>query len=186
MIIEKMGISGLTALIPEPSVDERGYFERIWCKNELSKFCINTNIVQCNHSYNIKKGTLRGLHFQREPYGEEKYVMCISGEVFDVVVDLRKQSKTFLKWYGIVLSAENRKLLYIPKGCAHGFLTLKNDTNLFYMMTHPYVPDAACGIRYNDPAIQIKWIMKEENLIISERDRTWPLLYPDEGREKIC
>lgn len=129
-------------------------------------------MVQCSVSLNVKKGTLRGVHLQAAPYGEAKLVRCTSGAIYDVVLDLRPQSATFKKWIGVNLTATNRYMLYIPEGCAHGFLTLEDNTEVFYQMSEFYHPEAARGVRWNDPAFQIAWPERVE--VISERDRNYP------------
>jgi len=156
----------------EPHYDERGSFSRVWCKRELEQYGINTNVVQCNISSNQKKGTIRGMHYQTEPYYETKLIRCIRGALYDVIIDLREDSKTYGKWIGIELSEENGKALYIPEGFAHGFQTLEEDTYAFYQVTEFYTPDAERGIRWNDPAFNIDWPIKE-NIIISKKDKSW-------------
>ncbi len=157
MKFEKTGIGGLYTIEMELLEDDRGFFGRVFCSEEMESISHNSGIVQINHSSNKKKGTLRGLHYQVEPYGEIKIVKCIRGAVFDVVVDIRKDSKTFLKWFGVELSGKNMKMLYIPKGFAHGFLTLENDSELIYFHSNFYHKESERALRYNDPALDIKW-----------------------------
>lgn len=152
----------------EPIEDDRGFFARSFCQKEFKKQGLNSDIVQCNISYNLKCGTLRGMHFQIEPYSETKVVSCVKGSIYDVIIDLRKDSKTYLKWVSVVLSEENKKMLYIPENFAHGFQTLENNTYVYYQMGHFYKPEAAYGIRYNDPLLNICWPL--EHKIISEKD----------------
>lgn len=149
--------------------DERGYFGRTWCKKEFEKRGLNTNIVQCNLSHNLKKSTLRGMHYQRYPYEEAKIVSCVSGAIYDVVVDIRPDSPTFKEWISIELSEENKQMLYISEGFAHGFQTLEDETTVYYQMSEYYCPEHAAGFRYNDPCFNIKW-PADDNVIISKRD----------------
>jgi dTDP-4-dehydrorhamnose 3,5-epimerase len=152
--------------------DERGYFARTWCQNELADEGISMTIAQCNLSYNEKAGTLRGMHYQIPPYAEIKIVSCTRGKIFDVAVDLRPNSKTFRQYFGIELSADNKRQLLIPEGFAHGFLTLVDQTEIYYLMSEFYHPEASRGLRWNDPAFDIIW---PENVIhIKQRDETYP------------
>jgi dTDP-4-dehydrorhamnose 3,5-epimerase len=152
--------------------DERGFFARSWCQKEFETEGLDLNTVQCNVSFNEKKGTLRGMHFQAAPSPEAKLVRCTQGAIYDVVIDLRAESPTYKQWIGLKLTAENRRMLYIPEGCAHGFLTLEDKTEVFYQMSEFYHPELARGFRWDDPAFQIKWPATVE--VISERDRTYP------------
>jgi dTDP-4-dehydrorhamnose 3,5-epimerase len=156
----------------DPRADERGFFARSWCENEFGSHGLNPRLVQCNVSFNVKKGTLRGMHYQAEPFQEAKLVRCTHGVIYDVVVDLRPSSATFKRWFGAILSAENRHMLYIPEGCAHGFLTLADNSEVFYQMSEFYHPESARGIRFDDPAFQIIWPERIE--VMSVRDRTYP------------
>ena len=157
---------------PETIVDERGFFARSWCSHEFEQHGLSTSIAQCNVSFNEKKGTLRGMHYQAAPHPEVKLVRCTQGAVYDVVVDLRPESPTFMQWIGAVLSAANRHMLYIPEGCGHGLLTLEDRTEIFYQMSEFYYPELSRGVRWNDPAFQIEWPF--EPAVIAERDRTYP------------
>lgn len=154
--------------------DERGFFARSFCRDEFIALGLNPSISQCNVSFNAKRGTLRGLHFQVEPHAEAKLVRCTQGAVWDVIVDLRTDSPHFKRWFSIELSAESRRGLYIPEGFAHGFQTLTDDAELLYMMATPYHADSARGVRWNDPAIGIKWPIASPTM--SDRDRAFPLL----------
>jgi len=140
-----------------PHMDKRGIFRRSFCEKEFSKYSIMKNIRQCNVSENRFKHTLRGFHIQKEPYVEEKLISCLQGEIYDVVVDLRQASSTYLQWISIVLSQNNRKSLYIPSGCANAFLTLKGSSTIFYYHSEFYVPQVEQGIRYDDPTFHFKW-----------------------------
>lgn len=155
----------------EPAVDNRGYFARSFCQKEFKRLGLNTNIAQCNISYNEKKGTLRGLHFQAAPYEEAKLVSCFKGSIYDVIVDIRPDSSTYLEWVGIELSEDNHSQLYIPEGFAHGFQTLCNNTVVSYQMGEFYYPNSASGIRFDDPMLTIKWPLG--NKIISEKDLSY-------------
>ena len=159
----------------EPIEDERGSFVRQFCKNEFRNHSIDVDICQCNISTNNKKGTLRGLHYQKDSFSEPKLVSCTKGAIFDVVVDLRKDSMTYLQWQGFELSESNNKMLYVPQGFAHGFQTLVDDTVVYYQMGNYYAPEQACGLRWNDPKLAIKW-PECEGRIINERDNSYELL----------
>lgn len=157
----------------EPHRDERGSFARIWCRDEFIEHGLDPELSQCSISSNPHSNTLRGLHFQRAPYEETKLVRCIRGAIFDVIVDLRPGSPTRGSWTGMTLDSRDGRALYIPKGLAHGFQTLTNDTDVLYMISAPYVPEAAVGVRWDDPAFGIEWPEAAER-IISERDLAWP------------
>jgi len=156
---------------PELISDERGFFARTWCHREFEQLGLGAQIVQCNVSFNHVTGTLRGMHYQAAPYEEAKLVRCTRGRMYDVALDLRPESTTYCRWFGIVLDAENRKALYVPPGCAHGFLTLADDTEVFYQMSEYYEPGAGRGVRYNDPVFGIDWPGAIH--VINERDRTY-------------
>ncbi|MBS1651117.1 MAG: dTDP-4-dehydrorhamnose 3,5-epimerase [Bacteroidetes bacterium] len=157
-----------------PLSDNRGEFARTFCKNEFEQIGFNDNWVQTNQSWNLKKGTLRGMHYQKPPFGEIKLVRCIRGAVQDVIIDLRKNSPTFLKYFSIELSEYNNLSLYIPQGFAHGFLTLEDATQLVYMHSQFFTPNADAGINFADPIINIQW--KNTIKIISDKDKQLPLL----------
>lgn len=152
--------------------DDRGFFGRAWCEREFGELGLNTEIRQINTSYSREKGTLRGLHYQSDPFQEVKFVRCIQGRIFDVMVDLRPDSPTFLQWDGYELSAENGRMLYVPEHFATGFLTLEDDAAMYYTTSQFYAPDAAGGVRYNDPAFAIEW--PAEVASISDVDRERP------------
>jgi dTDP-4-dehydrorhamnose 3,5-epimerase len=156
----------------EPREDERGFFARTWCRQELAAQGLDTEIVQESLSYNRHCGTIRGLHFQRSPHEETKIVRCTRGAIFDVIVDLRPHSPTYLRWQGFELTAENRRALYIPKDFAHGFQTLTDDTEIAYQISAFYAPQAAGGYRYDDAAFAIAWPLR--GTVIGERDLGWP------------
>jgi dTDP-4-dehydrorhamnose 3,5-epimerase len=171
VIFTQAKLHGAYIIDIEPKTDERGFFARTWCKDEFAKYNLNTNLVQCNISYNHRKGILRGMHYQAPPYEETKFVRCIKGAIYDVIIDLRENSPTYGEWFSIVLTAENRKMLYIPEGFAHGFQTLEDDTEVFYQMSEFYHPEYARGIRWDDPKFQIDWPIKHP--IISEKDGSY-------------
>lgn len=165
-------IKGAYIIEIEPIEDERGFFARSWCKKEFGTFGLDTNIIQCNISFNKKRGTLRGMHYQIEPYEEVKIVRCTKGSVYDVIIDLRPDSPTFKKWESIELTDDNRLMLYITKGIAHGFQTLKDNTEVFYQMSEFYVAEYARGVRWNDPAFRIEWPLPVN--VISGKDMNYP------------
>lgn len=173
MIIEKTKIEGVYIINLEPRVDERGYFARIFAKEELKKAGISFNIVHANRSSTVDKGTIRGMHYQKYPKQEDKIVQCIKGSIFDVALDLRPQSKTFGKWFGTVLSEKNNKMLLVPKGFAHGFQTLEKNTSVEYFVSQYYSPTQEKGVRWNDSVFGIDWPIKKA--ILSEKDAKWPL-----------
>jgi dTDP-4-dehydrorhamnose 3,5-epimerase len=165
-------LKGAFILEPERMKDERGFFARTWCKREFSEHGLNSDLVQCSVSFNRKRGTVRGMHHQVSPQEEAKLVRCTMGAIYDVIIDLRPGSPTFKAWFSVELTASNRMMIYIPEGFGHGFMTLADDTEVFYQMTEFYAPDCARGIRWNDPVFGIVW--PEEVTIISERDKHYP------------
>ena len=150
--------------------DDRGFFGRIWCEKEFKKNNLNTNIVQSNVSLSLKKGTIRGLHFQRSPFQETKLVRCTKGSVYDVIIDLRPESPTFKKWFGVKLTEDNHKMIYVPENFAHGFLTLEDNSEVYYLVTQFYTKEAEVCLRWNDPAFDIQW--PTEVKVISEKDKS--------------
>jgi dTDP-4-dehydrorhamnose 3,5-epimerase len=165
-------VRGAFAIDLDPRTDERGFFARAWCRNEFQKQGLTAQIAQVNVSSNPEKGTLRGLHFQLPPFQEAKTVSCTQGALYDVVVDLRPDSPSFLRWAAVELTAGNRRMFYIPEGCAHGFQTLAAETEVLYFISEFYSPAHARGVRYNDPAFGIDWPLPAAAL--SEADRNWP------------
>ncbi len=165
-------IPGVVEIHPERKPDERGFFARTWCQNEFASNGLNSKLVQSSISFNTRKGTLRGMHYQALPHAEVKVVRCTRGAIYDVVVDLRPHSPTFKEWIGLTLTAENRNMIYIPEGCAHGFVTLEDKSEILYQMSEFYDAGSARGVRWDDPAFQIVW--PEHVQVISERDRTYP------------
>jgi len=172
MIFHETDLAGVVVVEMQLLCDERGFFARSWCEREFSEHSLNPKLVQCSISFNKERGTLRGVHHQAAPNPEAKLVRCTRGSLYDVALDLRPDSVTYLKWTAAELTAENHRALYIPEGCAHGFLTLEDHTEVLYQMSEFYHPDAARGVRWNDPAFGIEWPGKVE--VISERDRTYP------------
>jgi dTDP-4-dehydrorhamnose 3,5-epimerase len=172
MIFKETDLAGAFLIEPERLEDERGFFARTFDRAIFKEHGLVPDIVQCNVSLNSWKGTLRGMHYQILPFAEDKLVRCTRGAIHDVIVDLRPDSPTYLRHIALCLTAENREMVYVPKGFAHGFLTLVDDTEVTYQMSAPYSPDHARGIRWNDPAIGIRW--PGEIRVISKRDRTLP------------
>lgn len=169
MIFKETKLKGAYVIELDPIKDKRGFFARSFCPREFKRKGLNFNIVQSSISYNKKRGTIRGIHFQISPYEEAKLVMCVRGELYDVIIDLRKNSSTYGKWFSIKLAETNYKALYIPKGFAHGFQTLKNDTVVLYQISEFYHPESSRGIRWDDPAFRIKWPV--DKFILSDKDK---------------
>jgi len=174
MIFNKTKIEGLYVIEPESKTDERGNFARVFCKNELAREGLAFDIVQINQSFTNKKGTIRGMHFQKEPKAEAKIVQCLKGKIYDVAVDLRKDSKTYGQWVAEELNEKNKRMFFIPKGFAHGFQTLSNNCEVQYLMSEFYSQENASGVRFDDPFLKINWPIK--NPILSEKDKDWPLI----------
>ena len=174
MLFNETRLKGAFLVDLQIEEDERGFFSRSWCQNEFIEHGLNPSLVQCNVSFNLRKGTLRGMHYHVEPFPEAKLVRCTMGMIYDVIIDLRKDSNTFLNWMGIELSASNKKMLYIPEGFAHGFQCLEDNCELIYHHSEFYKPGAESGIRYNDPLINIKWPLPVT--VISARDEQHPYL----------
>jgi dTDP-4-dehydrorhamnose 3,5-epimerase len=172
MIFLETGLKGVFEIHMEPKTDERGFFARSWCQREFEEHGLNPRVAQCNVSFNEKKGTLRGIHYQEAPYAEAKLIRCTRGSIYDVAVDLCPESPTFTKWVGSVLSAENRHMLYVPEGYGHGFLTLEDHTEVFYQMSEFYAANSGRGVRWDDPTFGVNW--PGEVRVISDRDRTYP------------
>ena len=167
-------LKGAYILEVEPFTDERGFFARGFCVNEFKAYGLQTRIRQCNTSFNNEKGTLRGLHFQKSPYQEAKLVRCTKGRIFDVMVDIRPDSSTFLRWVGYELTDENYRSLFIPEGFAHGYQTLVDNTEVFYHVSEFYHPESSCELRWDDPDIGIEWPMQPQS--ISDKDGKAPFV----------
>lgn len=172
MIFHPTPLAGAYVIEPERKSDHRGFFARVWCRNELRAHGLKTELVQSNIGFSHRKGTLRGLHFQVAPHPEVKIVRCTRGAMYDVIVDLRPQSPTCRQWFGIELTEDNGKMLYVPEGFAQGYLTLQDSTEMNYHATEFFDPKSAMGFRYNDPAFGITWPM--DATVISEQDKNWP------------
>lgn len=171
------GFAGLFLIELELSRDERGYFARTFCQDTFSERGLQSHYPQCGTSFNARSGTVRGMHFQKPPHGEVKLIRCIRGAIHDVVIDVRAGSPTYRKHYQIELSEDDGRELYVPDGFAHGFQTLQDGSEVHYMLSARYVPEAATGLRWDDPAFSVKWPLPIT--VISDRDRNWPLV---EGR----
>jgi dTDP-4-dehydrorhamnose 3,5-epimerase len=167
-------IVGAFVVEAQPIEDERGRFARIFCRREFEAHHLNAQFVQCSASFNHRSGTLRGLHFQAEPFGEDKVIRCTRGAVFDVIADLRPGSASYKRWHGVTITADNGVMIYIPKGVAHGFITMAKDSEVFYQMSEFYYPEASRGVRWDDPDLAIQW--PRQPLVISDRDRSLPTL----------
>jgi dTDP-4-dehydrorhamnose 3,5-epimerase len=172
VIFAETKLKGAYVVEPERIDDERGFFARTFCQVEFEKYGLNPQLVQCNISFNKNRGTLRGMHYQLPPKAEAKLVRCTSGSIYDVIVDLRSDSSTFQQWVSVELTSENRRMVFVPEMVAHGFLTLADDTEVFYQMSQFYDRESARGIRWNDPAFGIRW--PQPPVVISERDRAYP------------
>lgn len=165
-------VDGAFVVETEAVVDERGFFARIFCAKEFAEHGLDPRLVQCSISYSEQRGTLRGMHYQRAPHAEAKLVRCTMGRIYDVVLDLRSQSPSYKRWFGVELSADNRRAVHIPDGVAHGFLTLSDACEVFYQMSEFFHPECAGGVRWNDSAFGIVW--PEPVLLISARDQCYP------------
>ena len=172
MLFVETKLAGAYLVELEPYEDERGFFALSWSEKEFAARGLDSRLAECNVSFNRKKGTLRGMHYQEAPHGQVKLVRCTRGAIFDVIIDLRPSSPTFKQWVGTELSAENHRALYIPKDFAHGFQTLTEDSELLYQMSDPYVPGSGRGVRWNDSAFGIQW--PDGDRIILERDNEYP------------
>ncbi len=169
-------VVGAKVIDPAPHKDDRGRFMRAWCAQEFEENGIHFVPVQANMGFSVRKGTVRGMHFQEAPALEAKLVRCTRGAMFDVVLDLRPESPSYRKWYGLELTAENGRMLYVPEGCAHGYQTMEDATEMHYMASEVYTPSAARGVRFDDPAFGIQWPLLA--VAVSEQDRNWPLVKP--------
>jgi dTDP-4-dehydrorhamnose 3,5-epimerase len=172
MIFSETAIDGTYLIELERRTDRRGSFARLWCRQEFQAHGLTSQVSQMNVSTNTQKGTLRGMHFQRPPHGEAKVVSCLRGAIYDVVLDLRPHSPTYLQWGAFELTEANRRMIYVPEGCAHGFQTLRDNTELLYFMSEAYSIRHSSGVRYNDSAFSIIWPLEVES--ISDADRAWP------------
>ncbi|WP_378950642.1 dTDP-4-dehydrorhamnose 3,5-epimerase [Pelosinus sp. sgz500959] len=171
MIFKPTTLFDAYVIEPEFIQDERGFFARAWCKEEFLKHGLNANLVQCNLAYNKIAGTLRGMHYQKEPYQEAKLVSCLNGIIYDVIIDLRETSPTFKKWEAFELSSDNRRMLYVPEGFAHGYFTMSDHVTVFYQVSEFYHPECEQGVRWDDLAFGIKWPSNPTS--ISEKDKKY-------------
>ena len=179
MIFQETLIDGAWVVVAEPIEDERGLFARTFCTDEFGARGLDSRVSQCNTSFNARAGTLRGLHFQAEPHGEAKLVRCTQGAIYDVAVDLRTDSPSYRRWFSVELTAANRHSFFIPEGCAHGFQSLQDASEVLYQMSTAYVPGSGRGVRWDDPALGIEWPdPPPEGRIMSERDAGYPDLEP--------
>ncbi|HMQ29542.1 MAG TPA: dTDP-4-dehydrorhamnose 3,5-epimerase [Chloroflexaceae bacterium] len=172
MIFTETELKGAYIVDIERREDDRGFFARTWCQQEFEAHGLVARIVQANTSYNKRKGTLRGMHYQNAPFAETKLVRAVRGAIYDVIVDLRPDSPTYRRWIGVELTADNRRALFVPEGFAHGFQTLEDDTDVAYQVSAFYTPGAEGGARYNDPAFDIQWPLPVS--VISDKDAAWP------------
>jgi dTDP-4-dehydrorhamnose 3,5-epimerase len=176
MIFTNGPVHGSYLIDLEPHGDERGFFARTYCEKEFAQHDLATRMVQTNMSYSAEKGTLRGIHYQKAPHEEAKLMRCTSGAIYDVMIDLRPDSPTYMEWMGVELTSEDRRMVYIPEGCAHGFLTLADHTEVSYQVSSFYTPGVERGIRFDDPAFDIDWPIDVR--VVSEKDRSWPDVDP--------
>lgn len=172
MIFTETALEGAFIVDPQLLEDARGFFARTWCQREFALRGLNPRLVQCSISYSARSGTLRGLHYQIKPFEEAKLVRCIAGAIYDVIIDLRPGSSSYMQWLAVELTAGSRRMIYVPEGCAHGFQTLRNDTEVLYQMSEFHEPGCARGIRWDDPAFGVDWPAADR--IISEQDRGYP------------
>ena len=172
MTFHETRLPGVFEIQLEPKADDRGFFARTWCRAEFEAQGLHPRLVQCSVSFNTRKGTLRGMHYQAPPHAEAKLVRCTRGAIYDVVIDLRPDSTTYKKWTAVDLTSDKRNMMYVPLGCAHGFLTLTDESEVFYQMSEFYCAEAARGVRWNDPTFRVTWPGPVQ--VISERDRTYP------------
>ena len=182
MRFTKTALVGAWVIDPNPHEDERGRFMRAWCAQEFAEHGLDFLPVQANMGFSINKGTVRGMHFQKAPALEAKLVRCTRGAIYDVVLDVRPESPTYGEWYGIELSAENGRMLYVPEHCAHGYQTLEEYTEIYYMTSGYYTPNLVRGVRFDDPVFSIQWPIPVT--VVSEQDRNWPLVERRGGEKR--
>jgi dTDP-4-dehydrorhamnose 3,5-epimerase len=171
MIFTTTKLVGAYSIEPEKKYDARGFFARVWCQKEFAEHDLTSHLVQINISYNKHWGTLRGMHYQVEPFQESKLVRCTRGAIYDVIIDLRQESRSYRQWLGVKLTADDHKMLYVPEGFAHGFQTLEDDTEVVYQVSAFYAPQSEAGVRYDDPGFGIVWPLEVQ--VISDKDRNW-------------
>jgi len=173
LIFKETKLKGAFVIDLERIEDNRGFFARAWCKREFEAHGLNSRLVQCNLSFNRYRGIIRGMHYQGAPHEEAKLVRCTRGAIFDAIIDLRLESETYLKWIGVELTAENRKMLYVPENFAHGYQTFEDNTEVLYQVSQFYSPESELGVRWDDPTFAIEW-PEAGNTKISEKDKSWP------------
>jgi dTDP-4-dehydrorhamnose 3,5-epimerase len=183
MIVSTSPLAGAYVIDIERRPDERGFFARVYCAEEFAAQGLGPELRQCSVSYNARKGTLRGMHYQAAPHAEHKLVRCTAGAIFDAIVDIRPASPTYRRWFGTELSAENRRSLFIPPGFAHGFLSLTDGAEVYYMISVAHAPESSRGLRWNDPAFAIEWPFAPT--VLSARDAAYPLLDPRPSRDDV-
>jgi dTDP-4-dehydrorhamnose 3,5-epimerase len=176
LIFTETPLPGAYVIEPDRIKDQRGFFARVWCKKELQQHGLKGELSQSNIGFSYRKGTVRGLHFQRPPHAEVKIVRCTRGAVFDVIVDLRPELRSYKRWFGVELSVENRKMIYVPEGMAQGYITLEDNSEINYHTSEFFNAEAASGVRFDDPALDIQWPVAAA--VVSDQDRNWPLLKP--------
>ena len=172
MIFTETKLQGAYVIEIKQITDDRGFFGRSWCQKEMEDHGLNGNVVQSNTSLSKLKGTIRGMHYQKPPYEETKLIRCTKGAIYDVIVDLRKDSPTFMQWFGIELTEDNYKMVYVPENFAHGFVTLKDNSEVTYLVTQFYTPGSEGGLRYDDPQLNIQWPIDIK--VVSEKDKSQP------------
>lgn len=183
MRFRELDLPGAFEVELEKHGDDRGFFARAWCRKELSEHGLSTNVVQANLSLSRRKGTLRGMHFQLPPAAESKFIRCVRGGILDVILDLRPESPTYGDWTAVELTEDNRRAVYVPEGFAHGFQTLTDDAEVFYLVTALYSPELERGVRYDDPAFEIEWPLDVTE--ISDKDRRYPDYEPEPALENL-
>ena len=176
MIFRETTLKGAFVIEMEKFEDKRGFFARAWCQKEVEANGLVSRVAETNISFNKRRGTLRGMHYQVAPYEQVKLVRCTAGVIYDVIIDMRPDSPTFRKWTGVELTAENYTMLYVPENFAHGFQTLENNTEVTYQVSQFYSPESERGVRYDDPVFQVEWPLPVE--VISEKDIAWPYCSP--------
>ena len=181
MIFTETKLPGAYLIDVEKREDHRGFFARAWCQREFEEHHLVPRVVQANISFNKHKGTLRGMHYQLAPHAETKLVRCVRGALYDVIIDLRPDSSTYMQWLGVELTAEDYRMLFVPEGFAHGFQTLVDNTEATYQVSQFYTPGAEGGVRYDDPAFGIEWPIDVQ--VISDKDRSWPNYTPGSGTQ---
>ncbi len=172
MIFTETKLKGAFIIEINKLSDDRGFFGRSWCKREMEEHGLNGNVVQANTSFSKKKGTIRGFHYQKPPYEETKMIRCTKGAIYDVIIDLREDSPTYMQWIGVELTEDNYKMLYVPENFAHAFITLTDNSEVYYLVTSYYTPNSEAGIRFDDPAFNVKWPVPVE--VVSEKDKSFP------------